>query len=70
MRLILEVLHALVEAMDALDRPGPFQVRTGFGDIAGGFAEGGHDDDFGFAHLENKQEQADDQNQKGLRCQG
>jgi hypothetical protein len=50
--------------MDAFDGPRPFKMRSGFGDIAGGLAEGGDDDDFGFAHLEDEQEQADDQNQK------
>src|SRR5439155_26318692 len=36
---VLEVLHALVEAMHGLNRPGQSKMRTRFGDGPGGFAE-------------------------------
>src|SRR5438552_7207922 len=53
----LEVMDALVEFMDLLHGPGPFEVWTGLRDWPRRPAKGGHDRHFGRAHLKGEEEQ-------------
>src|SRR5436309_3474591 len=62
--IVLEVLHALVEAMDHLNAPRPPEISSWLSALPGGLAESGNDDHFGLAHLKNKEQEADNEQQQ------
>src|SRR6266404_1357167 len=63
--LVIKILYPLVEPVNPLDRPGPFEVRAaGFGYGSRRFAKGGDEHNFGFADLEYKEPQAEDDDQQ------
>src|SRR5262249_8737743 len=48
---VSEILHALVEAMDHLNWPRGAPLKARLGNLAGWFAESGHDHDLGLTDL-------------------
>src|SRR5256885_15786107 len=51
---VFEILNALIELIDFLDRPRPFDFEAWLDDLVLGLPKGGHDGDFGFAHLKRE----------------
>ncbi len=61
---VLEILNALVEFVNLLDRPWPFQIRAGLVVRAGRLAERGDHGDLGLAHLKDEKQQRENNDQR------